>query len=168
MIGLIWAQAHDALGQPVIGNGGAIPWSLPEDFKHFRHLTSGHPIIMGRKTWDSLPRKPLPDRTNIVLTQSYVPETPCASSVQEALDLAAAAAGSELVWVIGGASIYTQTMPLADRLEVTEIDLIVPGDTYAPSIPPAFAPENAGAWQIAVNGVRYRFISYRRKGAVNP
>ncbi|MGN6239247.1 MAG: dihydrofolate reductase [Cellulosimicrobium cellulans] len=70
-LGLVWAQARDAAGRPVIGAGGAMPWHLPEDLAHFRRVTSGHPVVMGRRTWDSLPPRfrPLPGRTNVVVTR---------------------------------------------------------------------------------------------------
>jgi len=166
LIALIWAQARDANGRAVIGAQGEIPWHLPEDFQHFKSLTSGHPVIMGERTWVSLPKKPLPNRTNIVLTENALIESGAlaATSLDQAVTLAKQAPGGELAWVIGGESVYQQTLPIADRLEVTEIDLVVSGDTYAPEISPAlFQPElNGQPWQLAKNGLRYRFTSYNR------
>ncbi|MDR2722548.1 MAG: dihydrofolate reductase [Cellulomonadaceae bacterium] len=161
----IWAQARDAAGRPVIGAGNAIPWHVPEDFAHFKTLTAGHPVIMGRATWESLPTKPLPGRTNIVLTPDALPDdgaTPAASLV-EAFEAAVAAPGGDQIWVMGGGSVYRQILAagLADRLEVTEIDLEVDGDTYAPTIGDGWTADNAD-WQTAVNGTRYRFVTYRR------
>ena len=204
-VALIWAQAHDASGRGVIGAKGDIPWHLPEDFAHFKQLTSGHPIIMGRNTWDSLPRKPLPNRTNIVASRSLAlrdsalpaargrrmtegecgytrhpaaleqgsqdlenPDMLVARDLPEAIALGAQAPGGEVVWVIGGAQIYGQAMEFATRLEVTEIDLIVEGDTFAPAIPARFSPVNTGEWLTSTNGTRYRFVTFVAKDGVNP
>ena len=119
-IGLIWAQARGG----VIGRGGVMPWHLPEDLAHFKRVTLNHPVIMGRKTWDSIPPRfrPLPGRRNIVVTRqgdlNQIGLEP-ASSLREALQLCE---NAEQVWIIGGAQIYAQALPLADELVVTEID----------------------------------------------
>lgn len=167
MIALIWAQAHDAVGRGVIGAKGDIPWHLPEDFAHFKQLTAGHPVIMGERTWVSLPKKPLPNRTNIVLTAN--PDTAfcmgpqhAAGSLSEAFELASKAPGGDVVWVIGGESVYRQAIAYADRLEVTEIDLAVAGDTFAPVIPLAEFSVMEEPWKTGANGLRYRFRSYQR------
>src|SRR5687767_7423224 len=118
-INLIYARAANG----VIGKDGTMPWHLPEDLAHFKQLTHGCPVIMGRKTWDSLPPRfrPLPGRTNIVITRQdgWQAEgaTP-AASLDHALDLAGAVPD---IWVIGGAQIYAQAEALAVRAEVTEI-----------------------------------------------
>jgi len=182
-IALIWAQAHNAEGRGVIGAQGAIPWHLPEDFAHFKQLTSGHPVVMGERTWVSLPRKPLPNRTNIVLTDrdnarmamlagTQPSEAPAANhgplfarSFPQAFELAAAAPGGELTWVIGGESVYRQAIDFADRLVVTEIDLEVVGDTFAPAISPdrfRLSDTLSTDWQVGKNGLRYRFLDYVR------
>ena len=148
MIGLIWAQARDAAGRPVIGAAGAIPWRVPEDFAHFKATTAGHPVVMGRRTWESLPRRPLPGRTNVVVTRRpgwSDDGAVAAGSVDEALALAAASPGGQEVWVMGGGELYAATLPLADRLVVTEIDLQVEGDAFAPDVDPR-------AWQLADDG----------------
>ncbi len=178
MIALIWAQAHDAAGRPVIGARGGIPWHVSEDFARFRALTTGHPVVMGRRTWDSLPRKPLPGRANVVVTRSrtWPPAAPeaeaarpvVAHSLHEALALAAAAPGGDTVWVIGGEQVYAETMPLADRLEVTEIDLEVEGDAVAPRIDPSLwheAEHGHGDWVSPADprAPRYRFRTYLRR-----
>lgn len=132
MIGLIWAEAADR----VIGMDGAIPWHLPEDLLRFKELTMGSTVVMGRVTWESLPDKfrPLPGRRNIVVTRqpSYdAPGAETAGSLDAALELA----GND-VWVIGGASIYEQALPRADRIVRTRIHVQADGDTRAPEVGP--------------------------------
>lgn len=156
MIGLIWAQAHDR----VIGADGGMPWHVPEDLAHFRDVTHGSAVVMGRATWDSLdPRyRPLPGRRNVVLTRDRAWSAEGAEtvhSVEEAL------AVSPDVWVVGGAQVYAATLDRADVLEVTELDLAVSGDARAPAIPTRWqAPETE--WRVSRTGVRYRFLTYRR------
>lgn len=155
---MIWAQAHGG----VIGDGGTMPWHLPEDLAHFKQLTGGNPVMMGRRTWDSLPPRfrPLQGRRNLVITR----QTDWAADGAESADSVAAAlelvADEPLVWVIGGASLYTELLPRADRLEVTEIDLEVDGDTVAPAIDSRWSLDTATEWQISRTGLRYRFLTY--------
>jgi dihydrofolate reductase len=113
-----------------IGKDGQLPWHLPADLRHFRRLTWGHPVIMGRRTFESM-GKPLPGRTNIVVTRGAFahPGVQVARSVEEALALAA---GDDEAFVAGGAEIYRAALPLADRLYLTEIDRDFPGDTHFP------------------------------------
>ena len=157
-IGLIWAQAHDR----VIGAGGVMPWHLTEDLKHFREVTGSDPVVMGRRTWESLPERyrPLPGRANIVVTRQEGWDAPGAQVVHS-VDEALAAAGDSTVWVIGGAELYEQTLPRADRLEITEIDLDVDGDTRAPDPGDGWTVD-AGEWRTGGNGMRYRFVTYTR------
>ncbi|GAB3163982.1 dihydrofolate reductase [Myceligenerans halotolerans] len=181
MIGLIWAQARDAAGRPVIGAAGTIPWHIPEDFAHFKATTSGHPVVMGRLTWESLPKRPLPRRTNVVISSlgavigmASVPTpgegatTPptiveVAGSLEEALALAAEAPGGDEVWVMGGARLYAEAIGIADRLEVTEVDLTVEGDTYAPAIDPtAWREASATGWTTSTSGTRFRHRAHLR------
>lgn len=156
-LALIWAQAHDR----VIGAGGVMPWHLPEDLAHFRELTDGDPVVMGRRTWESLPERfrPLPGRDNVVVTRDRSYDA-AGATVVHSLD-AALGAEAGTVWVIGGAELYAQALPLADRVEVTEINLAVAGDTFAPVLGPEWhgRPE---AWREAANGMRYRFVRYER------
>ena len=119
----------------VIGKDNGLPWSLPGDLKHFKETTLGCPIIMGRKTWDSIGR-PLPGRTNIIVTRSgevVSDGIKTADSFESALDLAksclATARGNE-IFVIGGAQIYKEAFPLANRLYLTRVNSFVDGDTY--------------------------------------
>jgi dihydrofolate reductase len=116
-----------------IGKGGAIPWYLPRDFAHFKKTTMGHPIIMGRKTFESIGR-PLPGRTNIVLTDSEsIAGVQTAHSLVEALDKARAQ--DTEIYGIGGASVYTQMLPSADRIVLTHVAMVVDGgDVFFPHI----------------------------------
>ena len=166
-IGMIWAQARGG----VIGDGGTMPWHLPEDLKHFKRTTSGSPVVMGRRTWESFPLRfrPLPGRTNIVITRDDSLEMPGAvraRSLPEALELAATEAGpTGTTWVIGGGSIYADAIEVAEQLVVTEIDLEVDGDTLAPRIPGDFAVTSVDpveGWHEAANGLCYRFLTYSR------
>ena len=126
----------------VIGQGGTLPWRLKSDMAHFRAITLGKPVVMGRKTYQSLSRKPLPGRTNIVVSRDRsftAPGILVAPSVEAAL---AAARGDALrrsadtIAVIGGADLYAQTMTLADRLVITRVHLQPAGDTVFPPIDP--------------------------------
>jgi len=166
-IGMIWAQARGG----VIGSGGTMPWHLPEDLKHFKRTTSGSPVVMGRRTWESFPPRfrPLPGRTNIVITRDDsldLPGAVRARSLPEALELAATEAGpTGTTWVIGGGSIYADAIEVAEQLVVTEIDLEVEGDTLAPAIPAEFtvaSVDPAEGWHEAASGLRYRFLTYSR------
>lgn len=132
-IALIWAMARNR----VIGRGNALPWRLPADMRHFKTLTTGHPVIMGRKTFESLGR-PLPNRTNIVITRDpgYAPPG-ClvAYSVDEALAEAVQHTSSDdaEIFVIGGENLYAQMLPRADRLYVTLVEADVDGDAWFPA-----------------------------------
>lgn len=123
----------------VIGREGDLPWRLSSDMKRFRALTMGKPVVMGRKTWDSLPRKPLDGRANIVLTRDARFRTPGAFIYSDmALALAAAramvdASGVEEACVIGGAGVFAEALPHATRLELTEVDLDAEGDVRFPA-----------------------------------
>ena len=165
-LGLIWAQTPAG----VIGDGGAIPWRLPEDLAHFRAVTDGHPVIRGRATWVSLPERfrPLPGRLNIVLSRDpafVAPGAHVAPSLEAALafahDEAAGAAGD--VWVIGGAAVYAAALPLADVLVVTEVDLDVAGDAFAPEIDAGEWDAEIGPWQVSRTGPRHRFVTHTRR-----
>jgi dihydrofolate reductase len=158
-INLIYARAANG----VIGKDNAMPWHLPEDLAHFKRLTQGWPVIMGRKTWDSLPARfrPLPGRTNVVITRQtdwHAAGAQPASSLADALGLCAA---SEEVWVIGGAQIYAQAEPLADRIEVTEIDQNFEGDALAPVLGPQWTA-TAREDHMAASGLKFSFMTYRK------
>ena len=158
-IGLIWAQARNR----VIGKNGVMPWHLPEDLAHFKRVTLNHPVIMGRKTWDSIPPKfrPLPGRTNIVVTRQadwHEKGAQRSSSLREALQQCE---NSNQVWVIGGAQIYAQALPLADELVVTEIDAAFDGDAHAPAIGPDWR-EVARERIVAASGLPLSFVIWHR------
>ena len=171
LIGAIWAQGSNG----VIGADGAMPWSVPEDLAHFKRVTAGHPVIMGRTTWESFPEKfrPLPGRTNIVLTGSEqsaealqaagaVP----ASSLDEAFELAAQAEGNEEIWVIGGAKVYAQAMDRVEVAVITRLDVEPEGDAYAPQLGAEFTPgtvEPAEGWMQSSSGTGYRFETWIRE-----
>lgn len=161
-LSLIWAEAHDR----VIGASGGMPWHVPEDLAHFKELTLGDTVVMGRKTWDALdPRfRPLPGRRNIVVTRD--PEwTADGAEVVHSLDDALAPAPTphpDPIWVIGGAELFAATIDRADRLEVTELDLDVDGDTFAPPISSGWRVDSEGEWQESRSGIRYRFLRYAR------
>ncbi|BCN39943.1 dihydrofolate reductase [Alicycliphilus denitrificans] len=160
-LNLIYARAANG----VIGKDGAMPWHLPEDLAHFKRLTQGHPVIMGRKTWDSLPVRfrPLPGRANIVVTrQADWNEIGAqrASSLREALSMAEQT-DSE-AWIIGGAQIYAQALPLASRIEVTEIGRDFDGDAHAPQLGPEWQ-EVARSRHVGSGGLPFSFVTYERR-----
>ena len=160
-VGLVWAQAANG----VIGAGGRLPWHLPEDLARFRALTTDHTVVMGRRTWESLPERfrPLPGRRNVVLTRRpgwAADGAVVAASVEEAL---AAAEGE--VWVIGGAGVYGAALPHADRLEVTELEEAFEGDVHAPPVDAGWRLERRDppdGWHTSRTGLRYRDLTYRR------
>ena len=149
----------------VIGNKGTLPWRLPEDLKRFKALTLGKPCVMGRKTWDSLPRKPLPERSNIVLTQdaSFHPDGAIVvHSLEEALRAAARENPSEIM-VIGGEAVFAAALPLADRIHLTEIMAKVEGDTVMPPIDDAQWQETAREGPFESGALRYVFVTLERR-----
>jgi len=120
---------------------------------------------MGLRTWESLPKRPLPGRTNVVLSDAgtnTAEECVIATDLSSALQLATAAPGGETIWVIGGESVYRQTIEFADRVEITEVDLSVNGDTFAPGISATDWNCTIGEWQKSQNGLKYRFLSFIR------
>ncbi|WP_307364658.1 dihydrofolate reductase [Microbacterium murale] len=155
-VGLIWAEAAGG----VIGASGGMPWHVPEDLAHFKETTLTAPVVMGRKTWDSLPERfrPLPDRENIVITRQ---QDWAADGARRAADLADAVRGLQKIWIIGGAEIFAQVIQDADRLEVTELDLEVEGDAFAPS-KEGWRLVDEGEWQTSRTGIRFRFLGYER------
>ncbi|KQP17884.1 dihydrofolate reductase [Pseudorhodoferax sp. Leaf267] len=154
---LILARAANG----VIGKANTLPWRLPEDMAHFKRTTMGCPVVMGRKTWDSLPPKfrPLPGRINIVLTRHadwQADGALRAASLEEALGLCPADAK---VWITGGADVYAQAMALASTAVVTEIEAEFEGDAYAPKF--------GGNWKetererhVSAAGLAFSFVTY--------
>ena len=145
----------------IIGARGKLPWQLPEDLQHFKKLTLGHPILMGRRTWESLGR-PLPGRENIVISRTGGFAAPGASVAQSVEGAIALCAGEPVAFVIGGADIYAAALPLADGLVLTEIDRDYEGDTRFPDW-------DRKAWRVAQKethasreGVRFSIVLYER------
>ena len=132
----------------VIGRQGKLPWRIPEDMKWFKEKTMGKPIVMGRKTWESFPKKPLPGRTNIVVTRggTFTAEgAVVAPTIDHALAVALREGPSEIM-IIGGAEIYRATLPKADRIYLTSVHGEFAGDTYFPKI-------NREEWVETIVGV---------------
>lgn len=161
-IGLVWAQAANG----VIGSEGTLPWHLPEDLGRFKALTMGSTVVMGRKTWESLPARsrPLPGRRNIVLTRTpgwQAAGAVVARSLEEALD-----GVSGDVWVIGGATVYRAALDRADLLVVTELAEAYPGDTAAPEIGREWAVvhrEPPEGWLRSRAGPAFSVTTYTRR-----
>jgi len=159
-IGLIWAEAHDG----VIGADGGMPWHVPEDLAHFKALTLGAPVVMGRRTWESFPARfrPLPGRRNIVITrQDDWTDAGAERSASLGAALALADEGApERIWVIGGGQLFQEAIELADLLEVTELDVAVEGDTLAPDRAGwiSAATDPVDGWHTSGSGIRYRFL----------
>jgi dihydrofolate reductase len=165
-ISLIAALARNR----VIGRGNAMPWHLPADLKRFKALTLGHPVIMGRKTWDSILAalgKPLPGRASIVISRSSGKDFPGAT-VTHSMPAAIAAAGvvanaADEVFVIGGAEIYALALPFADRLYLTEIHADVEGDAWFPQYSAAAFVEATREPGPPHENWHYDFVTYERR-----
>ncbi len=148
----------------VIGRRGAIPWRIPADLARFRERTTGHAVVMGRKTWDSLPERfrPLPGRRNVVVTRSpdwHAEGGERAGSLDDALHLLE---GVPQVYVIGGAEIFAAALPLADELLLTEIDAEVEGDTFFPPWDRAAFAETSREEHVSEAGTPFAFVTYER------
>lgn len=145
-----------------IGTDNSMPWHLPEDFAFFKAYTAGKPVVMGRKTWESLPKKPLPERRNMVVTRQadYAAEgAETAAGLHEAL---AMCAGAGEIIIMGGAQIYAEAMPLATDIRLTEVGLKPDGDAFFPEIPPQEWQETAREAHESANGIAYSFVHYQR------
>jgi dihydrofolate reductase len=161
MISIIVAISDD-LG---IGKNNDLLWHIPEDMKRFKRLTMGKTVIMGRKTWESLPKRPLPGRRNIVITDIQGEVFEGAESAYSISDAAAKCNVGEEAFIMGGGSVYRQFMPIADRLYITHVHLVAPADIYFPEIDP-------GKWEIiekeefgadVTGGIPYTYIVYQKK-----
>lgn len=164
-VGLVWAEAANG----TIGKAGVLPWHLPEDLAHFKAVTLGKPVIMGRKTWESLPERfrPLPGRRNIVITRQrdwQADGVEVADSIATALALAGeGTADDDLVWVIGGAEVFSAVIDTASRLEVTTLRESIEGDAVAPAITERWRlvfTDPAEGWHTSSTGIEYRFQRY--------
>ena len=161
-INLILARAANG----VIGLNGVMPWHLPEDMAHFKKQTAGAPVIMGRKTWDSLPPRfrPLPGRRNIVVTRQpdwHADGAEQVSSLRDALALCTHDSAAE-AWVIGGAQIYAEAEPLAQRAIVTEIARDYEGDAWAPRFGAGWH-ETARESHVSADGLPFSFVTLERR-----
>jgi len=161
-ISLIAAVARNA----GIGRDNALLWSEPEDQRHFRRVTLGHPVIMGRRTWESLPARfrPLPGRRNFVVTrqpQWQAVGAEAVPSLEAALDRLA---GQEQAFVIGGAQLYATALPLASELVLTEVEADWPADAFFPAFDRSAWDIQASAPQVGSTGQTYRFVTYRKTG----
>jgi dihydrofolate reductase len=148
----------------VIGINGRLPWQIPEDLKRFKSLTLGKPCIMGRKTWQSLPRQPLPGRTNIVVTRDAdfrAPGALIASSFERAVEIAAQENPREIA-VIGGENIFAAALPLAQRIYLTEVSSAPDGDAFMPEIDLVEWRETQRDGPHEAGGLRYSFVTLER------
>lgn len=174
-VALIWAQSDGG----IIGHNGSMPWHLPEDLAHFKELTLDSAVIMGRKTWDSLPSRfrPLPGRRNIVVTRDEswgADGAEIVHSVDAAIDAATSSADFSsaespvTVWVIGGAQIFAAVAERADRIEITEIREHFDGDTLAPARDENWvlvASDPVDGWHTSSSNLQYRFLRYENPRA---
>jgi dihydrofolate reductase len=154
-ISLIVARARNG----VIGRDGALPWKIPGELAHFKRTTMGHPIVMGRKTWESLGR-PLPGRRNIVVTRNAGFVAPGADVVTSLTAALALCHGVAEVFIIGGAELYAQALPLATRAIVTEIDADFDGDAHFPALDPRHWRETARL--PGATDPPHAFVTYER------
>jgi dihydrofolate reductase len=159
-ISLIVAMARNR----TIGVNNTLPWRIPEDLRHFKALTMGHHMIMGRKTFDSI-GKPLPGRTTVIVTRNAALKAEGCIVAHSLQDAVKACAGDEEIFVVGGAELYAQALPLATTLYLTEIHQDVEGDAHFPQF-------NQGEWtevarvrhsQAEPQSLEYDFVTYRRK-----
>lgn len=161
---------NGAIGRTVNGVG-TLPWHLPEDLRHFREITAGKPVIMGRKTWESLPERfrPLPGRLNVVITRQAGYAAPGATVVDSVDAAVTACRGVPEAFVIGGAELYRQTIEHASALELTAIDLVVPdADAFFPEIDPRCWVETTRTRHLSTTGQLYAFVHMDRQGEAAP
>ena len=162
IVSLVIARATNG----AIGQRGQIPWRIPADMKHFKAVTMGKPCIMGRKTWDSLPKKPLPGRTNIVLTRDTNARADGAMLVRSFEDALAGAKaeGAEEIAVIGGSDVYRAALQLAGRIYLTEVHGAFDGDVHMPEFNPLEWKEVAREDHPAnETGVAFSFVTLERR-----
>ena len=150
---MIWAQARNG----VIGADGSIPWRVPGEQRMFKERTMGATIVMGRATWESLPRRPLPGRRNVVLTRDpgWADEGAAVAHSPDEVD-------GDNLWVIGGAEIYRAFLPRAGHIVRTTVDLEVAGDTHAPDLGPEWVVAATSGWLTAPDGQRYLIEDLQR------
>ncbi|WP_210546214.1 dihydrofolate reductase [Rhodoferax sp. PAMC 29310] len=158
-LNLIFARTANG----VIGLNNAMPWHLPEDLAHFKRQTLGCPVIMGRKTWDSLPPRfrPLPGRLNIVLSRQPAWQADGALRASTLTEACSQCPADSDVWVIGGAEVYVQALPMATKVVVTEIDATFEGDAFAPELGAEWV-ETSRDRQVSAAGLGFSFVTYER------
>lgn len=156
-ISLVVAVAENG----VIGQRGQLPWRIPADLKRFKTLTMGKPVIMGRKTWDSLPKKPLPGRTNIVITRNPDFSADGAVVAHSFADAVAKAGGGDVA-VIGGEAIFAAALPIANIIHLTEVAATPDGDAVMPPIDRTQWRETACEGPYDADGIRYSFVTLER------
>ncbi|MCI1192012.1 dihydrofolate reductase [Calidifontimicrobium sp. SYSU G02091] len=162
-VALIAAVARNG----AIGRDNELLWRDPQDMAHFRQVTMGCPVVMGRRTWDSLPARfrPLPGRRNVVVTRNPQWHADGAEAAASLTDALARLAEAPKVFVIGGAQLYALALPLADELVLTEIDADFDGDAHFPRWHRAEFDEVAREPRTAADGTRFAFVTYRRRTA---
>ena len=158
---MIYARARNG----VIGKQGQLPWHLPEDLAHFKRTTLGQPVVMGRVTWESLPEKfrPLPGRTNVVVSRQTSFKATGAQVVSSLEAAMALFPTNEVVWLIGGAQLYAQALPLASQIVVTEIDADFEGDAFAPSLSPNDWTETQRSSHVSAQGLGYHLVTLQKR-----
>ena len=157
MLTLVVAYARNG----VIGRDGGLPWHLPTDMQHFKDVTGGGTVVMGRKTYMSIPERfrPLPGRRNVVLSASGA----SAPGAEVFAGLESALVAAPDAFVIGGGTVYEEILPLADAVWATEIDADVEGDTYFPALDAAAWVAVSSSDPLSENGFTYRFVRYERR-----
>jgi len=158
VVTLVLAMAENG----VIGNRGGLPWHIPDDLRRFKQLTLGKPCIMGRRTWESLPRKPLPGRTNIVVTRDRGFSAKGAVVVHSLEEALAQTHDAPEVAIIGGAELFKQAIPLANRVDLTEVRAEIEGDTRMPAFDRTIWKEHAREDHVTADGLSYSFVTLER------
>lgn len=163
-ISLVAAVAANGVIGRTENGVGTLPWHLPEDLKRFKTLTMGKPVVMGRKTWESLPERfrPLPGRRNIVISRNADFAAPGAEVFTSLAAAREACTGTERIYLIGGAELYRQTLAEADCLELTEIKIDVEGDAHFPAFSRDAWRETAREHHRSENGLDFDFVTYLR------
>ena len=158
---MIYARARNG----VIGKQGQLPWHLPEDLAHFKRTTLGQAVVMGRVTWESLPEKfrPLPGRTNVVVSRQSSFKATGAQVVSSLEAAMALFPTNEVVWLIGGAQLYAQALPLATQIVVTEIDADFEGDAFAPMLSPNNWTETQRSSHVSAQGLGYYLVTLQKR-----
>ena len=172
-IGMVWAQSLDG----VIGLDGDMPWHVPEDLKHFKEVTMGEVLVMGRRTWASFPDsfRPLPGRTSIIVSKT-LSEDPSDEELQHdnvhvvtdlvaGLELAGELKTGPMIWVIGGGSLYDQALEVTTVVERSLFNIHVDGDTYAPKLDASWkltTQDPSDGWHTSKSSVQYRFERWER------